>query len=39
MEADTTTGDAAMAASNINVITHNSNGVLKGNPPFIFDGN
>jgi len=28
-----------MAASNINIITHNSNGALKENPPFIFDGN
>jgi len=37
--ADTTTGDAAAAASNINVITSNSNGALKGNPPFVFDGN
>ena len=32
-------GDAAAAASNINVIAHNSNGALKGNPPFIFNGN
>ena len=32
-------GDAATTASNINVIAHNSNGALKGNPPFIFDGN
>jgi len=39
MAEQTNAGDAAMAASNINIITHNSNGALKGNPPFIFDGN
>jgi len=39
MEANIATGDAAAAASNINVIAHNNNGALKGNPPFIFDGN
>jgi len=32
------TGDAATAVSNINIIAH-SNGALKGNPPFIFNGN
>jgi len=36
---DTTTGDTAAAASNINIIAHNSNGALKGNPPFVFNGN
>jgi len=39
MTEQTNAGDAAAAASNINIITHNSNGALKGNPPFIFDGN
>jgi len=39
MAEQTNAGDAATAASNINVITHNSNGALKGNPPFIFNGN
>ena len=29
----------AAAASNINIITYNTNGALKGNPPFIFDRN
>ena len=38
-EQTNTAGDAAATASNINVIAHNSNGALKGNPPFIFDGN
>jgi len=39
MAEQTNAGDTAVAASNINIIAHNSNGALKGNPPFIFDGN
>jgi len=38
MTEQTNAGDTAVTASNINVIAH-SNGALKGNPPFIFDGN
>ena len=38
MAEQTNVGDTAATAPNINVITH-SNGALKGNPPFIFDGN
>jgi len=38
MAEQTNVGDAAATAPNINVIAH-SNGALKGNPPFIFDGN
>jgi len=30
---------AAANTPNINVIASNTNGALKGNPPFIFDGN
>jgi len=30
---------AAANTPNINVIASNANGALKGNPPFIFDGN
>src|SRR4029077_17913181 len=33
-----TTGQAQAEAQSINVITHSSNGALKGNPPPIFDG-
>jgi len=38
MTEQTNAGDAAATAPNINVIAH-SNGALKGNPPFIFNGN
>jgi len=32
------TGQAQAEAQKINIITHSSNGTLKGNPPFIFTG-
>jgi len=38
MAEQTNVGDMAATAPNINIITY-SNGALKGNPPFIFDGN
>ena len=37
-EINVTTGQAQQDAQRINVITNPSNGVLKGNPPFIFEG-
>ena len=37
-EINTTTGQAGQEAQNINVITSPAHGTLKGNPPFIFDG-
>jgi len=33
-----TTGQAQVEAQRINIITNPTNGALKGNPPFIFDG-
>jgi len=33
-----TTGQAQAEAQRINIISHSSNGALKGNPPFMFDG-
>jgi len=33
-----TTGQAQAEAQRINIVTHSSNGALKGNPPFIFTG-
>ena len=37
-EINTTTGQASQEAQRINVITNPTHGALKGNPPFIFDG-
>ena len=37
-EINTTTGRAGQEAQRINVITNPAHGTLKGNPPFIFDG-
>ena len=37
-EINTTTGQAGQEAQRINVITNPANSTLKGNPPFIFDG-
>ena len=37
-EINTTTGQAGQEAQRINVITNPANGALKGNPPFIFNG-
>jgi len=37
-EINVTTGQTQQDAQRINVITNSSNGALKGNPPFIFDG-
>jgi len=37
-EINVTTGQVQQDAQRINVITSPSNGALKGNPPFIFDG-
>ena len=37
-EINTTTGQTSQETQRINVVTNNANGALKGNPPFIFDG-
>ena len=37
-EINTTTGQASQETQRINVITNPTHGALKGNPPFIFDG-
>ena len=37
-EINTTTGQASQEAQRINVITNPAHGALKGNPPFIFEG-
>jgi len=37
-EINVATGQAQQEAQRINVITNTSNGTLKGNPPFMFDG-
>ena len=37
-EISVTTGQAGQEAQRINVITNHANGALKGNPPFIFNG-
>ena len=37
-EINTTTGQASQEVQRINVITNPAHGALKGNPPFIFDG-
>jgi len=37
-EVNVATGQAQADAQRINIVTHSSNGALKGNPPFIFTG-
>jgi len=37
-EINVATGQAQAEAQRINIISHSSNGALKGNPPFMFDG-
>jgi len=37
-EINVATGQAQMEVQRINIISHSSNGTLKGNPPFMFDG-